>query len=62
MGQLRKEYRVLSEKYIEHLMKELNAHGDEGWSVVLYVQEFGVTKVLLEREINNTQIEEKVVN
>lgn len=51
MIKIRKEYKVISEKYIEHLMSDLNQHGDEGWSVVLYVQEFGVTKVLLEREI-----------
>lgn len=47
----RKEYKILSDKYLEHLMQVLNEHGDEGWSVVLYLQEFGVTKVLLEREV-----------
>lgn len=47
----RKQYKVVTEKYIEHLMEELNNHGGEGWSVVLYLQEFGVTKVLLEREV-----------
>lgn len=45
----KKEYKILNEKTIEALCKDLNDHGDEGWSVVLSVQEFGYTKILLER-------------
>lgn len=47
---MKKEYKILSEKYIEDLLEDLNAHGDEGWSVSLSTTEYGVTKVILERE------------
>lgn len=47
----RKEYKLLIGKFVEHLVDELNAHGDEGWSIAMYNQEFGVTKVVLEREL-----------
>lgn len=47
----KKEYKVICEKYLEDLAKFLNASSEEGWSVVAYVQEFAVTKILLEREI-----------
>lgn len=49
MSYPQKEYKILIEKVVEKLADDLNAHGDEGWSVVLSVQEFGVTKILLER-------------
>lgn len=44
-----KEYKTISERTIEQLAADLNAHGDEGWSVVLSIQEFGCTKILMER-------------
>lgn len=50
---MKKEYKLLSEKYIERLLDDLNAHGGEGWSISMYNQEFGMTKVVLEREIND---------
>jgi hypothetical protein len=45
-----KEYKVISERYLEDLVKFLNQDHEEGWEVAAYVQEFGVTKILLERE------------
>lgn len=45
-----KEYKLLIEKYIEHLVEDLNNHGQEGWSLILAIPESGVTKVVLERE------------
>jgi hypothetical protein len=47
-----KEYRLLENKYLERLLEELNEHGSDGWSIALYIQEYGVTKVILERETN----------
>ena len=51
----RKEYKFLSDKYVEHLVEELNAHGGEGWSIAMYNQEYGVTKIILEREIEDSK-------
>ncbi len=48
---MKKEYKLISAKYLEHLVDELNQHGEEGWSISAYVQEFAQTKVVLEREI-----------
>lgn len=48
---MKKEYKLVSAKYLEHMVDDLNRHGDEGWSISAYLQEFGVTKVILEREI-----------
>lgn len=45
-----KEYKVICEKYLENLAEYLNQHSDEGWEVAAYVQEFAVTKILLERD------------
>lgn len=46
----RKEYKILEERTIGQLVEDLNAHGDEGWAVIMSIQEYGVTKVVLERE------------
>lgn len=45
-----KKYKVVSGKYLEHLVDELNKDEHDGWSVEAYTQEFGVTKVLLSKE------------
>lgn len=45
-----KEYKLVSAKYLEHMIEDLNNHGNEGWSISAYLQEYGVTKVILERE------------
>lgn len=45
-----KEYKVVSNKYLEHTAEELNKEEHEGWSVSAYTQEYGVTKILLERD------------
>lgn len=45
-----KEYKVISGKYLEHIVDELNKEEHKGWNVSAYTQEFGVTKVLLEKE------------
>ena len=47
---MKKEFKVISEKTIELLEDDLNSHGSEGWTIVLSIQEYGYTKVLLERE------------
>lgn len=47
-----KEYKVIHEKYLEDLATYLNQHSSENWSVVAYVQEFALTKILLERDTN----------
>lgn len=45
-----KEYKVVSDRYIEHLVDTLNEHGNEGWTVVTTIQEQGTVKVILERD------------
>lgn len=44
-----KEYKMLEDRTLKELMDDLNNHADEGWTVILSVQEYGYTKVLLER-------------
>jgi hypothetical protein len=45
-----KEYRVISDKWIEPLIPELNKASEEGWAVTYMLQEHAVTKIILERE------------
>jgi len=45
-----KEYKVISDRYVEHLVDELNKHAEEGWIVTAYLQEFGLTKFVVEKE------------
>jgi len=45
-----KEYKVISDRYVEHLVEELNKMAVEGWSITAYLQEFGLTKFVLEKE------------
>lgn len=44
-----REYKLITEKFIEKLVEDLNTYGADGWSIAMYNQEFGVTKVVLER-------------
>jgi len=44
------EYKVISDRYVEHLVEELNKHAEDGWEVTAYLQEFGLTKFVLQRE------------
>lgn len=47
---IKKEYKILEARTVNLLEEELNLHGDEGWEVAMYVQEFGFTKVILVRD------------
>lgn len=47
---VKKEYKILADRTAECLMEDLNKHGNEGWEVAMYVQEFGFTKVILVRD------------
>lgn len=47
-----KEYKVISDRFVEHLVEQLNQHGTEGWTIAAYVQEFALTKIILERDTN----------
>lgn len=50
---MQKEHKLLEDRTVNHLVDKLNEAGADGWSICMYVQEFGVTKIVLEREVKN---------
>jgi hypothetical protein len=47
-----KEYKVISDLWIEKLLPDLNKASKEGWTVTYMLQEHAVTKIILEKELN----------
>lgn len=44
-------FKVISAYHVEDLVKQLNEHYSDGWTVITTIQEHAYTKVLLERDL-----------
>lgn len=51
---LGKEFKVISDRTVDHLPKTLEEHSSDGWEIEAYFQEYGVTKILISRNKETT--------